>query len=423
MSFLLYKMATAGIIRRTSRFVLATGPMRLSPPLQASHVIIERPAKPSLAAMMARLAATLAVGVVGNAACGSVTGPSGGSCTPSFSVLPVPVGSIAAATPVGNMSPPFHIIPTDHAGFYLRGTGITLSAPTSLHVTTVRSIHYLASPSRAGQSDFAIYADVCEGYQLAMGHIQTVVPNIQSRVGTNCQTYSSSSETIQSCDSGPVNISFSPGDMIGTVGGASAGGFDFGLYQSSHQNVFVNPSRYSQPTLSAVCPYDPFTPMLRSQIDALMGEPGRPASGEAPLCGTMSVDVAGTARGVWVLQSNPVSQAGDESSFVSLTPHPLQPQSAQTFSFGPSTLLDFDTGLARYPVATSGRVNRNFRDVSADGQIYCYASDDVQNSSYFVRLDGAGVLTIRRLVHARGASPCGADPASWTMDTALAFIR
>lgn len=359
------------------------------------------------------------------AACGSPTAPDGCSGSLVFSVLPVPIGAISAATPVGNLGPPTHTIPTDHAGFYLIGIGIPLSAPGALRITTVRTTRYLTSPFRMGQFDYAIYGNTCGGYTFNLGHLTTVVSKIGSQTGTNCTTYSTSEETVEACLNDHADISIAAGEALGTVGGATAGAFDFGLYQTGHSNGFVNSGRFSSMTNSAVCPYDPFTAGLRSEIDPLIGEPGRKASGESPICGTMNVDVAGTARGVWVLQSDPVNQSGNETNFAVLAPHPFFPQSGQTFSLGPAALGGpSGSPVAKYPVAVSGRVNRQFRDVTSDGLIYCYVQEAAPATvSYFVRLSGA-VLTIQKVTHAAGASPCSADPSTWALNgTGLTFIR
>ncbi len=355
--------------------------------------------------------------------CSSPTGPSGASCDGAFTYLPVPASAIAAATPIGSMGPPTHTIPTDHVGIYLNGTGITLVAPSAFHVTEVRTTRYLTSTFRAGQSDFSLVGTVCRDTQMILGHIQTVVGSVQSQTGDDCEMYSTATETVRSCVNDDVDLTFAAGETIGTVGGVSAGAFDLGLYRDGHQNVFVNPSRYSGLTLSAICPYDPFTSDLRRVIDDRIGFPGRRASGEAPLCGTMNVDVAGTAQGVWVMQSDPVNQQGDESPFLALAPHPFYPQSGLTFSAGPPALASSENTLPRFPLATTGRVNRSFRDVTGDGLIYCYTSEETPSSSYFVRLTSS-TLTVQALAHARGASVCATDPSTWAMDgRAIAFIR
>ena len=75
-------------------------------------------------------------------------------------------------------------------------------------------------------------------------------------------------------------------------------------------------------------------------------------------------------------------------------------------------------------MTSAGRVNRAFRDVTADGQIYCYVSSPtLATNSYFIRLSGS-VLTAQRIAHGFGASPCSADPPTWAFDgTAVTFIR
>jgi hypothetical protein len=109
-----------------------------------------------------------------------------------------------------------------------------------------------------------------------------------------------------------------------------------------------------------------------------------------------------------------------------LAPHPLFPVSRQTFSIGPASLsAAAGAGLPRYPVTASGRVNRQFRDVTADGLIYCYVTDATTATlSFFVRLGAGDVLTISRVTHAAGSTPCSSDPATWSFGAgATNFIR
>ena len=369
--------------------------------------------------------------VLAGACSSTISGPSDTSACDNglaFALLPVPLSAIVSITALGWMGPPVHTIPTDHGGMYITGTGINLVAPAAARITSIGQTRYLISPFRQGQSDYKVTAKLCGSYQLVLGHLVTVVDRIATQIKTSdCRTYSTANETVETCES-RADVDVAVGETLGTVGGATAGAFDFGLYDSRQQNFFVNPGRYGAGVRNAICPYDPFPVDQRSQLYARMQDGIIAASGEAPVCGSMSVDVAGSARGVWVLQSNPVSQTGDESSFLVLAPHPMFPESRQTFSVGPSAIADAPFGThrgGRYPLQSSGRVNRPFRDVHADGLIYCYAYDvPARNLSYFVHLAPGDVLTIEKVTHAAGASPCGGDPATWSFSAAaLSFIR
>ena len=175
--------------------------------------------------------------------CRNPAGPDG-DCSGglSFTMLPVPASAIMAATPLGNVNPPSHTVPSDHVGFYLNGTGITLSSPAALRVTEVRTTQYVSSPFRAGLSDYAITTSACD-YRVTLGHIQTVVQKIQDQVGTNCDTYSTADETIRMCRNGSPNISLAAGETIGTVGGAPAAAVVLGGYKNGAPNRVGRPGR------------------------------------------------------------------------------------------------------------------------------------------------------------------------------------
>lgn len=365
------------------------------------------------------------------AACSSGSGPEDAPpCSNglAFTVLPVPLDQVAIVSPVGSMGPPVHTIPTDHAGFYVNGAGIPLLAPAAARVTSVSRTRYLVSPFRQGQADHSLVLKLCGSFTLRFSHIVTVSAPIAAEITTSgCERYSTANEAVESCTNDHASVEVTAGETLGTVGGPTAGAFDFGLYDAGHDNYFVNPGRYSGATRTAVCPYDPFPATIRDQLFARITADGLPSSGESPRCGSMSVDVAGTAMGVWVLQSQPVSQMGDETNFLALAPHPMFPQSRQTFSAGPAAIAaPFGVSAqVRYPRQASGRVNRVFSDVHGDGLIYCYVFDGPNVAvSYLIRLAANQVLTIQRVTHPVGASPCNNDPATWTLGaTALAFIR
>lgn len=356
------------------------------------------------------------------------SGPSGCDGSAELSVLPVSPSAINWLTPIGNMGPPTHTLPTDHVGFYLVGTGIPLVSPGPMRISTVVKVTYLASPFRQGLTDYALETRLCGGYGAILGHILTATTAIVAMAdasGSSCQTYSTADETVRRCENHDVDLELAAGDPIGTVGGPNIPAFDLGIYGDNTRNEFVNPPRIQDKIVHAVCPYDLFAGSLRGQLYARIGDGVTLASGESPQCGAMSVDVAGTAQGVWALPGTPLSPQSDESRFVVLAPHPLTPVSEQTFSMGPGSLnVTTAPGLPHYPAQPSGRVNRAFRDVTADGLVYCYVAGPLPTFSLFIQMESATSLAIRKVTHLAGNSPCDLDPSTWVMSTgAVQFIR
>jgi hypothetical protein len=134
----------------------------------------------------------------------------------------------------------------------------------------------------------------------------------------------------------------------------------------------------------------------------------------------MEVDVANTAKGVWVVQgANP--QPGNETDYIALANYPYRPEENLALSIGPASLGAWTGVVARQ---TTGRVNRAFEQVTNDGLIYCYGLDTARPTfSWLIRLTGSTTLQMRLINHALGASPCLADPTTWSMTGAVSLVR
>ena len=199
---------------------------------------------------------------------------------------------------------------------------------------------------------------------------------------------------------------------------------DFGLTDSRVSHFYASPSRYPSATLHAVCPYELFDTTNRGILFSVLQDGARPAEAPSgqPRCGTMEVDVVGTAKGVWaeVGVSGPV--AGDETRYITLANYPYRPQEKLAMSLGPSGV---GARLAIVQREASGRVNRAFEEVAADGLLRCYHGDPFyQGSSWFLALEESGTLTIEHVDHAGATSPCGNDPSTWSFGAnAMAFVR
>lgn len=364
----------------------------------------------------ALLAATLAATLTTSCGGGSDLPMCGAD--PLFTVLPIDMSAMASAGALGGLNAPGHTVPNDHAGLYVNAMGVPIVVPGDMRVKRVRRTRYLVSPFRQGQADYAIYFDLCREVEGQLGHLTTLRSDLEARIATTgCETYSTADEMVESCVSS-VNVELMAGEPLGTVGGATAMAFDFGTYDSRHENAYVNPSRVLHTTLEAVCPYELFP---APEAEFLLSHVGYGSSYRTvePRCGTMEVDVAGTAQGVWVRADDVANQGGDESRFLTLGLDNIHPDTTQVLAMGPVELGATNFAV---PIQATGRVNRRFSDLTNDGAIACYSAGGGQ--SHFVALGVDGHLRVERLTHAVGSSPCGADPSTWAFGVGvIEFIR
>jgi hypothetical protein len=368
-----------------------------------------------------RVILCLALVTVG--ACNSPT-DEGAPCgdTPYFTVLPVAPADFNAITVFGGFGAPGHVLPTAHGGMYLARTGVTLRSPGAIEVTQLRRVTYVSSPTRQGVTDFAIEYRACREVTGWFGHVASLSAAFPESAlqWRNCQTYSTSDETVETCSAQPDNITFDPGEVMGTAGvSTSTLGLDVGLMDARVNNFYVSPQRHPPPTFHAICAWDQFDASSQSVLYARLFDPFRapmtPASG-TPRCGTMQVDVAGTAKGVWAEQGISGVQIGNETRYITLADYPYRPQEQLILSLGPANL---GAMMGIVPRLTSGRVNRAFEQVSADGAIHCYGPSVTHvGTSWLVALAANGPLSIERRAHTVGASPCLSDPSTWSFSAA-----
>ena len=96
-------------------------------------------------------------------------------------------------------------------------------------------------------------------------------------------------------------VALKAGELIGyTSGTIVAHNWDFGVYNASNSNPFVNQARYETTanlagSLYADCPYDYFQDALRKQFYALLPNED---------CGSASRDELGTIAGTWFAERN-----------------------------------------------------------------------------------------------------------------------
>ena len=360
------------------------------------------------------------------------TGQAAAPCAsgPLFTVLPVRLADIGNIAVVGGLGAPGHTLPTAHTGFILATEGASVSAPGAIQVLSVRRVR--ATPLGGGtqREDYAVDFQVCREITGHFGHLISLSPALQVPENSwkNCRQYTITvpMESIETCDALLTNVNLQPGQPMGTGGQSIAlgrMGLDFGLQDSRVNHYYAARWRHPSGTFRSVCPWEAFEPGLRNQLYNKLLDLGRPSAtpvGE-PRCGTMAVDVAATAQGVWALPSETQPLAGDETGYITLANYPYRPQDNLALSLGPTSL-----GAGVYVVdrLAGGRVDRAFDQVTNDGLIYCYGPDTLlPTRSWLLSVTSPTALSIRLVNHASGASPCLADPVTWTLTGAVAMVR
>ncbi|MEK7090525.1 MAG: hypothetical protein AAB930_02975 [Patescibacteria group bacterium] len=106
-------------------------------------------------------------------------------------------------------------------------------------------------------------------------------------------------------------VYFKAGELIGSTKGGGVHGinrFDFGLYNTTHTNQFVNQRRYEQSynwkSINAVCPYDSFAPEVKDMYLKKFRTFEKPTLVPGASCRIPNQDKAGTLSGAWFLSED-----------------------------------------------------------------------------------------------------------------------
>jgi hypothetical protein len=294
--------------------------------------------------------------------------------------------------------------------------------------------------SRAGTQDYSVGFAPCQEVRGKFGHITSLEGPLASYVATlasspSCTEYdtvpsdptSPRNEHIRNCSLGvaidvPALTNGAP-TLIARASGPTAQQLDWGMTDTRVSNFYIKPSRMYGSTLTGVCPLNYFSDSIRLALEPKLGlwfsTSGLKPSTFTPACGSLSIDIDGTAQGLWVQTSEADTGPVQESAQLVMAPHFTQPDK-HTFGVG-TTLPGVRASSYHFVVKTSGLVNRRFSDIVASGgsnsPIHCYeagGSNFLANTtmpftqSFLVRKNADGTVTVQ----GRGSTACGAGP--WT---------
>lgn len=354
--------------------------------------------------------------------------PSCGSESEFFSVSPVAMADFMGLVPLGNLAPPSHVFPTDHVYFhinridrsqwYLGTVEVPVVSPGDVWVTEIRSTRYVSD----GRTDYSIYFAPCEEVRAFFIHVASLTGKLQERFSPpydRCEDQSTGEFQYEYCTK-ILDVKLSAGELIGTAGGDEwQNALDLGVYDlRANPTTYAQPSRWTGRTRFIVCPLDYFTADVRDALRAKLGShDGTVARTAPPACGEVEQDEPGTAQGVWFAKGS--TQTYPEDPHLSLVHDNVDPSIA-VFSVG--TLMaasGLPADLYYFDPVDSGRVNRDFKDVEANGTFYCYETRDRFGEApapfvILLQMTSPTALRLERL----DSTSCGEGP--WQFSSAYA---
>jgi hypothetical protein len=203
------------------------------------------------------------------------------------------------------------------------------------------------------------------------------------------------------CSASFANLELAGGAELGIVGDRANRALDVSV-----SDARVPPAVFAdQHEEQWTCPLDEFEPSSGSMMRALLGGPDGRRRTVPPTCGEYMQDVPGTASGNWSFHDDRLAliydRADPDLGVISTVQH-LQPARAWRFRFG-----------------TSGHVNRDFRQVTADGTPYCYDAYTSEGLPLSLVIQVSADESIR--LQQFDSTPCGTGP--WGFDRPQYFVR
>lgn len=193
-----------------------------------------------------------------------------------FTVLPAVLDSFPILTPLGNLNPPGHVLPTDHVYFYqVRFDVWPRPQPTAVLPIVAPASGVVNFVLHQQGGDYKIQFVVTRDFGYYLDHVN-LLPGIE--VG----------DTIMA------------GQQVGTTN--PGGAFDLGAYDNRVTLTgFVNPKRYPETSLHTVSPWKYFVEPLRSQLYAKVRRHPEIADKD----GKIDFGIPGKLVGDWYEQSVP----------------------------------------------------------------------------------------------------------------------
>jgi hypothetical protein len=284
-----------------------------------------------------------------------------------FTTTPVDLSDVNEITPLGNIGPPGHTFPTDHTylhlGEYETNYAYPLYAPADVHITSVQ----WGKGMTQDPIDYTIYFALCRdviGYYNHVKSISSEIKKITDKV--ECEDYTVQAEN--SCTKVLLE-KVEEGTLLGEVG-LKQGNFDFGLIDLRKELEFANKKRYPTRTRYIKCAYDYYKEDMRKQFFDLIKR------NDPQKCGITMQDIPGTLKGNWFHESADEEYVIDWNTYLAF----VNDNDFSEVQIVSVAGIFTDPGKFKFIPKNSGKINREFSQVSADEDIYCYEAENAGKS-------------------------------------------
>ena len=318
-----------------------------------------------------------------------------------FSVSPIELEDLSHIVPLGNISPPFHVFPVRHLYFNIKRINensnstkvANVYAPGDMWITQIESMSYLGDDNVIEQEDYRLVFSPCKEVQGYFIHLTSISNKIQRHftgVNRSCSEAQAGDWRWISC-SQSAKIKIKAGEIIGTAGGGFTNALDFGLSDFRTEDItFANPKRWVQDGVNTVCALNYYPPDLKNELSNYLGNEEQKRSIE-PLCGSIAEDIPDTAQGNWFVKGTMIEETLDEDPQLALVHYNINPLE-EVFSIGTSLeSFGIPANAYKFTPESSGLINRDFKDITSDGNIYCY---ETTNQSLLIELTSSNTLKI-----------------------------
>ncbi|KAF6245495.1 hypothetical protein [Nitrosopumilus sp. b2] len=280
-----------------------------------------------------------------------------------FTTYPVDMNEVKSITPLGNLGPPGHTFPTQHPhihlGEYDTSYSYPLYTPADVFITSVSWQENITQDP----IDYVIYFALCKdiiGYYNHVKALSDEVKHIIEKV--ECESFSIKSEG--SCTKVLLD-KIEEGSVLGQVG-LEQGNFDFGLIDISKKLDFIKQERYPIRDRYVNCVFDYYEDPMKQQFYDLINR----IDGT---CGHVMQDVPNTLKGNWFHESAQKEYVVDWNVYLAFVDHYEDP-SIQVVSIAG---IITEPSLFKFIPKTNGEINREFSQVTSDGNIYCYEGANI----------------------------------------------